>query len=195
MKVVQVKCPQCNTPIQMKQKDHLFYCSTCGTLHTRDEGVERLDYEIAEIKTSSSAARYYQPFWRLYCDFIVNSREVKGGTMFKIASLIKGSSDGGSLFIFVPASEMDINSFRHWAVQLTTKPPMYATRKDFGGVERIPASVSRKEAEEMADFVAVTLEAEQPGTLQKLDYTLKVNASKVIYLPFVQASNGLALAI
>ena len=195
MKVIQVRCPHCSVPIQMKQRDHLFYCQSCGTLHTRDDGVESLDYEIADIKTSSSASRYYMPFWRLYCDFTVKSKEIKGGTMFKIASLIKGSSDGGSLFIFVPASDLDINTFRNWAVRLTTKPPMYATRKDFGGIERMAASVSRKEAEEMADFVAVTLEAEQPGTLQRLDYSLKVNSSKVIYLPFVQTGSGLVLAI
>ncbi len=195
MKVIQVKCPQCNSPIQMKQRDHLFYCQSCGTLHTRDQGIERLDYEIAEIKTNSSAGRYYLPFWRLYCDFTINSKEVKGGTMLKIASLIKGTSDGGSLFIFVPASDLDINAFRHWSVQLTTKPPMYSTTKDFGGVDRMPATVSRQEAEEMADFVAVTLEAEQAGTLQRLDYNLKVNSSKVIYLPFVQTGNGLVLAI
>jgi hypothetical protein len=55
--------------------------------------------------------------------------------------------------------------------------------------------ISKQEAAELADFVVVTMEAEQPGVLQKLDYTLTVNDTKLVYLPFVRAAQGLTPAL
>jgi hypothetical protein len=43
--------------------------------------------------------------------------------------------------------------------------------------------------------VAVTLEAEKPGKLQFLDYDLKVQETKLVYLPFVQGAKGLQIAV
>jgi hypothetical protein len=34
------------------------------------------------------------------------------------------------------------------------------------------------------------MEAEQPGVLQKLDYSLTVNDTKLVYLPFVMTPQG-----
>jgi hypothetical protein len=42
---------------------------------------------------------------------------------------------------------------------VTVAIPRFATRLDFGGVERLPAAMTKEEAIEMADFVVVTMEA------------------------------------
>lgn len=197
MKVVQVKCPQCSQPIYMKQKDEFFHCSNCGTIHIRDiHGVERIPYEIAEFRPGvPPQGRHYMPFWRLMCHLQIRSKDVQGGYFHKLASMVRGDGNGGIIWIFVPASELDIGNFRYWSVQLTTNNPHYAVRNDFGNVERIPASINREEAIELADFVAVTLEAEKPGTLQYLDYSLQVQEAKVVYLPFVSTATGRQLAV
>jgi len=39
------------------------------------------------------------------------------------------------------------------------------------------------------------MEAEKPGVLQRLDYSLTVNGSKVVYLPFVVGQSGMASAL
>lgn len=198
MKVTQVKCPECGQPIYMKQKDEIFYCQNCGTIHYRDlHGVHRVPYEIAdvraELKSQAGAKRYYMPFWRLRCNFIIRSRNVEGGTLHKLANFFNGGDNGGTLYIFVPAADLDTGSFRHWAVNLTVSNPRYQVRQDFNDIERLATTVNQEEAMEMADFVAVTLEAEKPGTLQYLDYDLKVEEAKMVYLPFVQTASGLAL--
>lgn len=193
MKAVQVRCPRCGTPIQTKQRDEFFFCSSCGTLHTRKKGTEVIPYEIADLRSSAPGPRYYMPFWRLHCSFVIRSQQVQGGTFHKLASWINGEQSGGDMFIFVPASDVDIATFRHWAVQLTLNNPPYAVRGDFNGIDRIPASVAQAEAIELADFIAITLEAEKPGVMQQLDYTLTVNEAKVVYLPFIQTPSGLLL--
>jgi ribosomal protein S27E len=195
MKVTQVKCPECSQPIYQKQKDDMIHCSNCGTIHYRDvHGVHRVAYEIADSNASSSEQKYYMPFWRLYGVLNIRGKSVEGGYLHKLSNMIKGEGYGGGLFIFVPASDVDTATFRHWAVALTTQNPPYKVRKDFNNIGRLPATTNQEEAIEMADFVAVTLEAEKPGTMQTLDYDLKITEAKLVYLPFTHGPQGLRLS-
>ncbi len=193
MKVVQVTCPSCRQPIQMKTKDLLFLCSNCGTLHVRNGGVNVIDYEVAEFARGVDMQnRVYVPFWRVYCSFVINHAQTSGGTAFKLANWLRGQEQGtGDIFVFVPASDFDPATFRRLATTMTANPPRYATRMSFGDVSRLPASVSREQAGELADFIVVTMEAEKPGVLQELDYSLTVKDSRIVYLPFISSQNGL----
>lgn len=194
MKVTQVKCPRCTQPIYMKQKDEMFHCQNCGTIHYRDiHGVHRISYEIASARGPAAGKIYYMPFWRLYCRLNIRSRNVQGGALYKLSNMFRGGDNGGNVPIYVPASDLDVSTFRHWAVQLTINPPRYELRSDFSDVERMPTTVLQEDAIELADFVAVTLEAEKPGTLQYLDYDLKVLEAKMVYLPFIHDGGGLSL--
>lgn len=192
MKIVQVKCPNCQQPIYQKTRDEMFLCLNCGTIHYRDEkGAHGVSVEIASANPNAQGQKYYMPFWRLRCYFNIRSRSVEGGAFHKLATALRGGDNGGQLFIFVPAADLDTTAFRRLAVTLTSSPPRYAVRQDFNGIERIPTTMGQDEAVEMADFVAVTLEAEKPGTLQYLDYDLKVQEAKLLYLPVVNTQNGL----
>ncbi|MDD1771257.1 MAG: hypothetical protein LUO79_09265 [Methanomassiliicoccales archaeon] len=193
MKVVQVTCPSCHNPIQMKTKDQLFLCSNCGTLHVRDGGITVVDYEIADFaKGAQLENRIYVPFWRVYCSFVINHAQTSGGTMFKLANWARGGDKGtGDIFVFVPASDFDPATFRRLATTMTVNPPRYSTRMNFGDVSRLPAAVRKEEASELADFIVVTMEAEKPGVLQELDYSLTVKDSRIVFLPFVSSSQGL----
>ncbi len=196
MKVILVKCPKCEQPIYQKQRDNMFHCRNCGTVHYRDsKGPHVVDYEIADGNPNARGRVYYLPFWRMYCHFDIRSRDVEGGYMHKLATKLQGGNAGGMLYIFVPASDLESSTFRSMAVNLTVNNPRYNLRKDFGNVERMPTTLSQEEAVEMADFVAVTLEAEKPGKMQYLDYELKVQSSKLVYLPFEQGPNGLQLSV
>jgi Zn-finger nucleic acid-binding protein len=194
MRVIQVKCPQCNSPIQQKQKDKIFVCTQCNTVHVRNGGIEKLDVEIAEFNATTQGERIYAPFWRVYATFVVRSKSVEGGTMFRLMQWVKGGSDGGNMFIYIPATELDPASFRRMATTLTTNPPKYPTRLNFANVPRLPALLTKQEANELADFVVVTIEADQPGVLQRLDYNLTINDTKLVYLPFVKTAQGLTAA-
>lgn len=197
MKVVQVRCPHCNNPIKMKQKDLLFYCDSCKTMHVRDGGVTVVDYEIGEFgRGAPQGDRVYVPFWRLYCSFTIQNVKIEGGGFYKLSNWLKGGTGtSGEIFIFVPASDFDPATFKRLAIMLTTMPPKYASRTDFDNVPRLPATMKREEAIQMAHFVVITMEAEKPGTLQNLDYSLQVNDARAVYLPFLTSQQGLVLGL
>jgi hypothetical protein len=195
MKVIQVKCPSCNSPIYMKQVDRMFYCDRCNVMHVREGGVEKVDFEIAEFNQAAQGERVYMPFWRVYASFIIRSKSVEGGTVFRLANWLKSGSNTGNVFIYIPATELDPGSFKQLAVRFTSSSPSYSTRLNFANVPRLPVAVTKQEAGELADFVVVTMEAEQPGVLQRLDYSLTVNDTKMVYMPFVRTPQGLLPAL
>jgi hypothetical protein len=174
----------------------MFLCQNCGVIHHRDPtGPHVVPYEIAESISGPEGQRSYMPFWRLQCLVTIRSRDVQGGVLHKLASSFKEGQNGGILQVYIPASKLDPTTFRQLAVGLTTSPPRYVLRKDFRGIERVPTIMDLDEAKEMADFVVVTLEAEQPGTLQYLNYELTVQDSKLVYLPMVNGPSGPRLAL
>ena len=191
MQVIQVKCPKCGNPIYSKQKDIVFYCTNCNTMHIRNGGVQVLDIEIGDFNKNALQDRVYVPFWRMYSTVVINNVRSEGGGFHKLSNWLRGEGNSGNLFIWVPASEMEIDRFKGMAVDFTLNPPPYSTRMDFGMVPRLPTVVKQAEAMEMADFVVVTIEAEKPGVLQDLDYTLTVHDAKLVYLPFVSTQRGL----
>ena len=190
MKVVQIKCPRCQQPIYSKVKDLAFYCGHCRTMHIRDGGVNIIDFDIGEFNPGAPQDRMYMPFWRLFTNVRINQSKSAGGALYKLGRFLGGGSNDGNVFIYIPAWEMNVSEFKHWAVSLTEAQPMYSLRGDFNNVERTPTAVTREEAMQMADFVVVTMEAEKPGTLQYLDYSLNVQDARLIYLPYVRSQNG-----
>ena len=80
MKVVQVKCPNCDLPLNMEMKDELFYCSNCGPC-TRGKlkGWSRYHTRSLDFRKDTLIDnRVYIPFWRLCTDFRIRSRDVVG---------------------------------------------------------------------------------------------------------------------
>jgi len=191
MQVVQVKCPNCLQPITSKMKDVVFYCDLCKTIHIRDgKETKVLDFEIAESNKTITADKKYVPFWRAFCDFaILESRS--SGFFGKMAQFMRGDGNSGSLFIFVPASEIDVGTFKQLAMDLTMSPPRYESRLDFENTQRLPVKITKDEAEQVSDFVFVTIQAEKPGILQDLNYSLNCKSSKLVYLPFVISGSGM----
>jgi hypothetical protein len=51
-------------------------------------------------------------------------------------------------------------------------------------------TIKREEAAAMADFIIVTHEAEKPGVLQQLNYSMTINELKLMYLPFYWDGKG-----
>ena len=175
----------------MKQKDKLFLCNQCNTLHTREEGVEVIPFEIAEFHPNIHGEDVYVPFWKMNATFEIRSKRSEGGALSRLFSWVKGGSNTGSLVIYIPATDLDTATFRKLTSLFLLNPPRYTTRFNFGGVRNLPGLVTRKEAAELADFAVVTMEADQPGVMQTLDYSLKINDSKIVYLPFVITPGGL----
>lgn len=180
MKVSAITCPKCGAPSKLNGTDLLFMFERCETLHDIEENTSHMiEYEVVRPDNEDDRTQYL-PVWKLKSEFTVNSSQSDG-----FWSSIYRTDDAGKreLNIFIPAWDTDPASFRSWAINLTTKKWNYRMGGRIGRHKRVPATVSRKQAYELADFVVVTIEAEKPGTMQYLDYSLKILDSSVVYIP------------
>lgn len=192
VKLTRVECPKCKVPLVSKQReeDLLFLCE-CGTIHVREPDPTVISYEIAEPFDMSGGNMVYVPFWRVSTTVRILDSDVAGGFVYKLSAFFQGSGQSvAQVNVFVPATKLPAEEFRKWSTTLTNNPPRYSRAKDFDRIERMPGNVSRKEAEELADFVILTNEAEKPGTLQRIQYEMTINAMSMVFLPFVRDSYG-----
>lgn len=189
-KVVPIVCPGCHNPIFTKDKDEVFLCPGCGTLHARNGSVIVIEYEVGAFKPGDGE-KLYLPFWKLGVDFNIRNEQVSGGTLSKFAGFLKGNSNVGHVDMLLPAYNADPYVYKDVAERLTFHPPRYTPGRFEPGVRREPCGVTVDMVDEMADFMFVTIEAEKPGVMQQLDYSIKVSSRKMLYLPYYRKGENI----
>jgi hypothetical protein len=189
VKLVGVKCPSCGTALEGKVADRVYLCD-CGVLHTRtDEGPREVNYTIAQPKDPATppSALIYIPFWRLDSDVAIHYTRSEGGFFSK---LFGKDWKGGRVSIYIPAVDWEPGTFKHWASTITSQPPNIVPIKEFGGFDREAVVIDETEAQQLADFLILTFEAEKPGVLQQISYEVKVFDMSLLYLPFDRSGRG-----
>ena len=183
VKLTSVKCPSCGTALEGKVADRVYLCD-CGMMHTRDDdGTREVKYTIAAPRDPSAppSALLYIPFWRLDSDVAIHYSRSEGGFFSK---LFGKDWKGGRVSIYIPAVNWDPGTFKHWASTITSSPPKVQPVGEFGPYERDAVTIDETEAQQLADFLILTFEAEKPGVLQEISYTVKVFNTSLLYLPF-----------
>jgi hypothetical protein len=189
-KIVPIVCPGCKSPIYGKTIDNVFLCPNCGTLHARDGKVTVIEYDAGAFKPGDGE-RTYMPFWKLGVDFRIKSERVEGALLSKLSGAFGGNSNAGHIDMLLPAFKLEPMRYKELAEKLTFAPPKYAPERPDPSINREPCTMGVDMTDEMADFLFVTIEAEKPGTMQQLDYDLKVTSKKLVYLPYYKKGNDL----
>ncbi len=187
-KLVPITCPGCNSPVYGKAIDSVILCPKCGTLQARDGAVSVVEYEAGKFMRAGDGEKVYLPFWKLGVSYDIKNEKVEGALLQKLTGGIGGR---GNIDMMLPAFELEPLKFKELAKSLTLQSPRYSPGPLEPNVRREPCKVTVDMTGEMADFLFVTIEAEKPGTLQSLDYGLKLNTRKLVYLPYYKKNNEL----
>lgn len=193
VRIVPVTCPNCQQPITGKEKDNVFYCPVCKTIHVREpDGPKVVMYEIAAMRLPPQGQPIYVPFWKMPSIVNIYYEDVKGGFF---TELLHGKPKGGYIVLYLPAVEWDVSVYKYWAETLTKQQIRYALASDFGNVPKMPVNILRDEAGRLADFLILTFEAERPGVMQSISYDLQIQSLILTYLPFSQTGSQLVCLI
>ena len=191
VRLVVLKCPKCGHTIEDKTTSMLFWCNDCSTLHTRDEhGIHIMHYEIAPVmKSPGTLTPFYMPFWKILVDVRILGEKNVGAFLH---TLFSGDQKmEGTFYMYMPAVDFpNPNNWKDWAYALTMNPPKFPSRKDFGGLARMCANIDLYDAQKLADFLVLNFEAEKPGTLQSIEYTLQVKDIDIVFIPFIDSGGG-----
>jgi hypothetical protein len=190
MRVVHVKCPKCKNLFFSKKTDMAFICENCGALHMREDEIKIFEYEFWKFSKNMEGEKYYMPFWKIDASVDIHKSEVVG--VMKIANLFKDENRGAS--IYIPGIDLSPEDFRNWSNILTFNTPKFEIEKS-AKAQRIPLTVGEKEAEKLADFLILTYEGEKPGVLQYIDYEMKINEKKIVYVPVYLSNNKYVIGV
>lgn len=182
--IVKIICPGCKMPMFSKEIDSVLLCEKCSVMHVRDGGTKIVQYDVGQFTRQGEGERIYLPHWALDVSFEIQSVNIQGGSLGNLFGLLGNQERRGNVRFFAPAYDIEPVKFKDIAVKMTSSPPAYSQGRLEPGVRRARATVDANQLEQVADFLFVTGIAEKSGVLQKLDYTLQVNSSKLVYLPY-----------
>jgi len=183
--VVPVVCPGCHERVFSKSNDWVILCP-CGTMHARIDGISVIDYEAGEFTRGGDGERAYLPFWKVAAQYTITEETVSDTGGRQITGQNGGYGNVKNITFTFPAYDLPPRGFKDIALKLTREPHMYELAKLDPSIPRRRCVVKPGDADKMADFVLVTLEAEKQGVMMELQYALTITSKKLVYLPYYE---------
>jgi hypothetical protein len=195
LRLVALKCSKCGSLLKAEPDDLVYYCNNCGTgfelINEKDELVTvNIDFALPIKKLD--AQMDYLPFWVFDTDIRINSRD-SGETLGSAAGFIKNIFSGGDgkkpvRKFYVPAFETQITNIRRLGMEFTKNQPEFESIKK----DRLTGCrFSSRDAEKLADFIFLGMEAEKPDMLKNITYSLGLSSPRVIGIPFYKTGSSL----
>ncbi|MBW6517909.1 MAG: hypothetical protein K0A89_05350 [ANME-2 cluster archaeon] len=188
LRLVALKCEKCGSLLDADQHDVVYYCNNCDTgyeiINEKDELVPiEVEFAIPENKRGSEI--FYYPFWVFDSDIEITSREASGtagslGKFIKKNLGMEGEAKPVEKF-FVPAFDTSMENVKMLGLEFTQKQPDYDTIKK----DKLRGCIySREDAEKIADFIFLSMEAERADMLKHISYSLGLSSPKIVGIPF-----------
>ncbi len=190
MQVVQVRCPECGNPIMSKQKDTVFYCNNCGTMHIRNGGIKVLDVEIGAFNPNAPQA---SAPWRSISPW---SSTASGPRAAASESWRTGSGEtrlGEPVHLGAGLRIWGSTGSSRWPWS-SPSPHRPQHQDGLRPGARAPDGGEAGGGDGDGRFRGGHDRGRKPGVLQDLDSTSRVHDAKLVYLPFVSTSGGLVPA-
>lgn len=202
MKLVALRCPECNEALSAKDEHIVVTCERCGTaVRLGDQGLSRVSVSYARPKSGTRSIRW-RPFWVFHGRVHIHRRDAEegGSGMAKVLGLLNlghGSGDDrlaiweGPRDLYVPAWEMSPQAAKGLGGNLIHSQPSLEHVPQPTDARFTPATLTPEDALKMLDFIVLSIEAQRPDWLENLAFKLEVGEPALWALPF--DNTGLAV--
>ncbi len=193
LRLVALKCEKCGSLLDADQNDVVYYCNNCDTgyelINEKDELVPA-EVDFALPADVMDAEIIYYPFWVFDADVEISSRDASGtgilGDIFKK----KGGGEDVTKPVekfYVPAFDTSMENIKRLGLGFTQNQPDYETVKK----DKITGCIySSKDAEKIAEFIFLSLEAEKPDMISNISYDLGLSSPKIVGMPFYRTDGS-----
>jgi hypothetical protein len=198
MKLVALRCPECNEALSAENEHIVVTCERCGTVvRIDDQGLSRVPVSYARPKSEARTIRW-QPFWVFHGRVHIQRRDAKGGGsgMAQVLGLLdlNRSSDDEPLAmwadprdLYVPAWELSPQAAKGMGGNLIRSQPSLETVPQPPDARLTPAILTPDDALKMLEFIVLSIEAQRPDWLENLTFQLEVGEPALWALPFDDA--------
>lgn len=192
LRLVTLKCEKCGSLLNAGPEDVVYYCNNCDTgyelIGDKDELVP-VNIDFAVPSPARDGEIIYYPFWVFDANIEISSRDTSGnlGSAIGFLKKVLGKDDRPIEKFYVPAFDTSIDNIKKLGLEFTKHQPDFDTVKK----DRITGTrCSSEDAEKLADFIFLSLEAEKPDMMRQITYDLGLSGKKVVGIPFYRSGQA-----
>ncbi len=180
MKLLALRCPQCDTWLQPQQLDVVLPCPTCKTaVFLQETGLTTISATYAAPQNDSATT--WLPFWRFRGQVHIEQRDTQGGS--RASQQESAELWGLPRHFFVPAWELPARRAREMGSRMVSRQPLFATFEP----PELPlfqaATLSPDDAQKLLELIILTIEAERSDWLKNLQFRLELAPPELWLLP------------
>lgn len=186
MKLLLLRCPQCQSPLTPGPLDVVVGCTQCfAAVAMEEEGLHLVDVQYTAAKSS---VEQWLPFWVFNGRVHLSQRHTQGGSSSAQKEAEKFWSTERRLY--VPASDMEMATARQIGqrfvedqIRLTAVPrPAEALLS--------AATVTASDGLKLLEFIVLSLEAERKDWLRELRFRIEAGEPELWALPAQRSGSG-----
>ena len=186
MKLLLLRCPNCQRPLKANDHDLILLCPACFTaVHIQDNGLVPVEIQYARPANSQGEAAGWRPFWVFTGQVKLNKREVqtKDGYFGNSSAAAAEQLWGQTRRLYVPAWEAPLRQVQEIGCRLIEAQPDYVTVARPSQPRLLPAVLSAEDAQKMLEFIVTAIEARRPDMLRDLKFNIKIESVALWALP------------
>ncbi len=185
IELILLKCLRCGRPLPAAEEEVAWVCAQCGEgMQLTSTGLAPLAVNWAAPPPGATDLRWL-PFWVFTGTVSFFRRETYG--------LIKSNHDklwDGPRRFYVPAFPATLEQLEACGADLTRKQVALKAGPAVGELKN--CTLFPADARQAAEFVVLTIEAEQRDKLKAVEFRLDLNEPEMWVLPFVEDKPVLA---
>jgi hypothetical protein len=186
MKLLLLRCPQCQSPLEPEQLDVIVGCRHCFTAIAIDEKGLRLHnvhYAASQFdkRRDPDVTEQWVPFWVFNGRVQISKRDTQGGS---------GSAqrDAEQFWdvprrLYVPAWELPMPTARDIGQKFTQEQTRLQAVPQPPGAHLIAATVTPDDALKLMEFIVLSIEAQRKDWLKNLTFHISADAPELWALP------------
>lgn len=179
MKLLLLRCPNCNQALAPGQNDQVVQCPNCRSAVAINEGgldILSAQYAASAIENPSA----WLPFWVYRGRVTILKRKTQAG---KSAERTAREFWAEPRRVCIPAWACDLVEARDIVEALVEEQPALEAAAPPEGAAFEPAVVTPADARKLLELVIVTIEAERSDYLEDFEFDLSLDSEALWLLP------------
>jgi hypothetical protein len=186
MKLLLLRCPQCNQALSPGNDDVVIQCPNCrSAVAIGDGGLSLLPVLYA---AASQTPETWLPFWVCRGHVTIQTRRTQGG---RSADEESRAFWGRPRQVYIPAWACPLDEARELIRQLLVDQPRLTAAQP-GEATFTSATIAPEDGRKLLDLVIVGIEAGRRDWLQDLSYDLRLDSQVLWLLPARRDGDGWA---
>ena len=179
MKLLALRCPNCDRPLTPDNNHIVTLCEQCHTaVHIGDEELTRIAIQCAAPATGANVT-HWQPFWLFQGQVNILRREVQSGNSEKDSRKLWGQPRT----LYVPAWELSLVTAQNIGSAMTQQQPAYRPIPQPAELPLTPVTVTADDALKLLEFIVLAIETRRKDWLKNLEFRLDVEQPELWALP------------